>query len=285
MQLLLDLRQLEKEYGLGDTFEYDWRLYDYQLFVTFWDEFLYPMGLSFTAVIAVILLITADFVATLVVALCVLMTDLFLGGLIYYWGLSANPVVMVQVVLGIGCSVDFSAHIAYAYLVEPVPPSLERKLDNAGIRKYKARQALSKMGSSVFHGGFSTFASLSVLASSKTYAFIVFYRMWFGIILFGMANGFLLLPVVLSYIGTTETVLEAHLHDTEPETEVTSDDKERKSPYLLPETECAEVALEERVAASDEKIKAAAEQLFDRFSEMRASSATKLTEGKRRGTL
>ena len=65
-----------------------------------------------------------------------------------------------------------------------------------------AEKALSKMGSSVFHGGFSTFVSLSVLAPSKTYIFIVFYKMWFGIILFGMANGFLLLPVILSYFGT-----------------------------------------------------------------------------------
>ena len=70
-------------------------MYDYELFVTFWEEFLYPMGLSFSAVMAVVLLITADLVSTIVVAICVLMTDLFLGGLIFYWDLSANPVVMV----------------------------------------------------------------------------------------------------------------------------------------------------------------------------------------------
>ena len=64
------------------------------------------------------------------------------------------------------------------------------------------------MGSSVFHGGFSTFLALSVLAPSKTYIFVVFYKMWCGIIIFGMANGFLLLPVVLSYVGTTETVID-----------------------------------------------------------------------------
>ena len=68
--------------------------------------------------------------------------------------------------------------------------------------------ALSKMGSSVFHGGFSTFVSLSVLAPSKTYIFVVFYKMWFSIILFGMANGFLLLPVVLSFVGSVETVTD-----------------------------------------------------------------------------
>ena len=64
------------------------------------------------------------------------------------------------------------------------------------------------MGSSVFHGGFSTFLALSVLAPANTYIFLVFYRMWFGIILFGLANGFLLLPVILSFVGTTETAMD-----------------------------------------------------------------------------
>ena len=73
--------------------------------------------------------------------------------------------------------------------------------------------ALSKMGSSVFHGGFSTFIALSVLAPSKTYIFVVFYRMWFGIIIFGMANGFLLLPVMLSFVGPTQVAIDHSLFE------------------------------------------------------------------------
>ena len=34
--------------------------------------------------------------------------------------------------------------------------------------------------------------------------------MWFGIVLFGMANGFLLLPVVLSFVGNVETSNDAN---------------------------------------------------------------------------
>ena len=68
------------------------------------------------------------------------------------------------------------------------------------------------MGSSVFHGGFSTFLAISVLSPSRTYLFMVFYRLWFGIILFGMSNGFLFLPVVLSMVGPTNT---AELDDEE----------------------------------------------------------------------
>ena len=57
------------------------------------------------------------------------------------------------------------------------------------------------MGSSVFHGGASTFLAISVLGFSQTYTFQVFFKTWFGIVIFGMANGFLLLPVILSLIG------------------------------------------------------------------------------------
>ena len=66
----------------------------------------------------------SDITATLVVAICVILTDLFVAGLIFYWGLALNPIVLLQVILGIGCSVDYSAHIAYAYLVEEIPEEL-----------------------------------------------------------------------------------------------------------------------------------------------------------------
>ena len=130
-------------------------------------------------------------------------------------------------VLGIGCSVDYSSHIAYAYLIEDVPKGQEKNFNTKSeVRRYKAMKALSRMGSSVFHGGFSTWVSLSVLAPSKTYIFVVFYKMWFSIILFGMANGFLLLPVVLSFIGTVNTAMD---HDKIREEGQLSDDYDLRS--------------------------------------------------------
>ena len=60
------------------------------------------------------------------------------------------------------------------------------------------------MGSSVFHGGFSTLLAISALAPSSSYVFVVFFKLWVGIIVFGMSNGFFLLPVVFSFIGPVE---------------------------------------------------------------------------------
>lgn len=57
------------------------------------------------------------------------------------------------------------------------------------------------MGSSVFHGAASTFLAIIVLAPSKSYVFGAFFKMWFGIIVFGVVNGFVLLPVLLSLCG------------------------------------------------------------------------------------
>lgn len=55
-------------------------------------------------------------------AACVLLVDLFLIGLVYFWGLSFSPFVMINIVIAIGLSVDYSAHIAHAYLTAIPPP-------------------------------------------------------------------------------------------------------------------------------------------------------------------
>ena len=85
------------------------------------------------------------------------------------------------------------------------------------------------MGSSVFHGGFSTFLAIVTLAPAKTYIFLVFFRLWFGIIIFGMANGFMLLPVILSFIGQTEDVMDPHAEGSDSDEESEVSDTNAKS--------------------------------------------------------
>ena len=88
------------------------------------------------------------------------------------------------------------------------------------------------MGSSVFHGGFSTFIAIIVLAPSQTYIFLVFFRLWFGIILFGLANGFILVPVILSIIGPTYTI-DDHSDSGKTNSTVTPDTKSSETAIEL----------------------------------------------------
>ena len=197
-----DIRNLERSHGLKDTYSYSIAYLDFEQFFVFLDETILTLTMSIIAVLIVILIVTADLLTTLLVALCVVTTDVFLSGLIFFCDLTLNPLVMLNVIVAIGTSVDYSAHIAYAYLVQEVPKSYKTK-NESDIRLYKGTMALRTMGSSVFHGGFSTFIAIVVLAPAKSYIMAVFFRLWFGIISFGMANGFILLPVILSFCGPT----------------------------------------------------------------------------------
>ena len=97
------------------------------------------LSLSMVAIIIVVLVITSNFIVTFLVACCVVLTDLFLIGLMYYWGLTLNPIVLLNVILAVGTSVDYSAHIGYAYLVEGIPANKKQKYNTpAKIRQYKA---------------------------------------------------------------------------------------------------------------------------------------------------
>jgi len=69
-----------------------------------------------------------------------LMFELF--GVMYLWGVSLNAISMIIIIMGIGFSVDYSAHIAHAFIV-----SNKRTPDQRIIH------ALQTMGASVSMGG------------------------------------------------------------------------------------------------------------------------------------
>ena len=232
LKFLKNLRLLEKDYGVEGSFSHSGQFLDIEQWYTFRADTSICFVLSGSALLGVILVFTSDLIVTGVVFLCVLFTNTCLFGLVYFWALSLNPLVVLNIVIAIGISVDYSAHIGYAFLTTPVPEN--KGIDTPKkIRYYKARVSLSTMGASVFHGGFSTFLAILVLAPGGTYIFVVFFRIWMGIIIFGMTNGFLLLPVLLSFIGPTETVsnpaaasikIETHTSSSQ-EIELTEDRK------------------------------------------------------------
>ena len=141
---------------------------------------------------------------TALVTVSIILVDIYLYSLIYFWGLTFNTIVVINIVVAIGLSVDYSAHIAHSYLTARPPRNAYFKGRPDRKRLYKARLALSQMGSSVFHGGFSTLLAISALGPSSSYVFVVFFKLWVGIIIFGMSNGFFLLPVILSWVGPVE---------------------------------------------------------------------------------
>ncbi|KAF4098092.1 hypothetical protein G5714_022100 [Onychostoma macrolepis] len=113
------------------------------------------------------------------------------AGFMALWDVSLDSVSMINLVICIGFSVDFSAHISYAFV------SSEKSSANE-----KATDAINKLGYPIVQGAVSTIAGVVVLAAAKSYIFRTFFKIMFLVILFGAVHGIAFIPVFLTFLGT-----------------------------------------------------------------------------------
>ena len=215
---MVDLRADVTAVGLGDSFPYMFMYLYYEQYAIILREALTNLGLALVAVTIIVTLVLANFTATLLVMLCVVLVDCdilglmqvhilartwrnhahthpshtllpSLHGLLQMWGLTIDSVAIINLVLAIGLAVDYSCHIAHSFL------------QTKGTRQERVDHALEEMGTAVVHGAFSTFLAVLVLSASKSYIFRIFFKQFFGICVFGAAHGLVLLPTLLSLIG------------------------------------------------------------------------------------
>lgn len=175
--------------GEEATYPYSYAYVFYEQYAIIVREAMTNLSLAAAATFLLVLLTVSDVRAALYVLLCVVMVDVDILGLMWLWGLTIDSVTIINLVLAIGLVVDYSAHIAHAFVITP------------GSRQERADHAIGSMGSAVFHGAMSTFAAVVVLGGSTSYIYRVFFVQFFGICVFGMAHGLIFLPVLLSLVG------------------------------------------------------------------------------------
>ena len=109
----------------------------------------------------------------------------------------------------------------------------------------QVREALADIGPAVFNGGFSTFLAFILLANSKSHVFSTFFKVFFLVIVFGLFNGLLLLPVMLSLVGPAAYSQQAEGGDVEK--------KEEKEAFVTAESAAFKPIVKNGVALKEEE--------------------------------
>lgn len=170
------------------------RVYDEQFI--FWEqfavialEFWRNVILALVTVTVIILFMIPHPTVAIVVILSVVFSIMDLIGFLHLWDGSINNISAIYLVVSIGLTVDYAAHIGHGYMYE------------SGTREEKAIGTLARVGTSVFNGGFSTILAVLIMSSSDTYIFVTFFKCYFLCCVFGLMHGMLFLPAMLSIVG------------------------------------------------------------------------------------
>lgn len=124
------------------------------------------------------------------VAFSIVSIELGVVGYMALWNVNLDTISMVNLIMCIGFSVDFTAHICYAYMSS-----------KASSPRARVRESLYALGLPIIQGAVSTILGVSALMLAGSYIFTVFFKMIFLVIVFGALHGMFLLPVLLSLFG------------------------------------------------------------------------------------
>merc|ERR1712086_567468 len=148
------------------------------------------VGLAIACVGVIVLMTVGNFMAALLVTLNVGFCIVEILGFMYALGIVIDSVSVINVVLAVGLSVDYSAHVGHCFMVK-----------GGANRDVRATEALADIGSSVLNGAISTFLAVAVLLFSTSYVFKTLSIQFALTVALGVIHGLILLPVLLSLFG------------------------------------------------------------------------------------
>lgn len=186
-EMLLELRAIADEFKDENVTIFN------HLFI-FFDQFILVREISLqtiTVAALVMMAISMFFIPSIScaiwVAFSIMSIEIGVVGYMTHWGVNLDSISMINLIMCIGFSVDFSAHISYAYIScgESTPAA-------------RVRTSLYSLGLPIFQGSLSTILGIVALAFAPSYVFVTFFKTVFLVMLFGATHGVLLLPVLLS---------------------------------------------------------------------------------------
>jgi predicted RND superfamily exporter protein len=189
--LLTELRDLtdEDKYKDIDSFCFQNNFVFYESDLVLLQETVLNLAMAGLAVFLVTAFLLVHPWAAIVVCGVIFLSDLFIMGSLRMYDIPLNNVSVVNLVMAIGLVFDYVAHIAHGFM------------DSMGTKIARSQKSLSVFGVPVINGGCSTFLGILALAFSNSSIFRVFFWMLFSVVVYGVLNAVVFLPVLLSFIG------------------------------------------------------------------------------------
>ncbi|XP_030623441.1 patched domain-containing protein 3-like [Chanos chanos] len=111
-------------------------------------------------------------------------------GFMSLWDVKLDIVSMIILVVCIGFTVDFSAHISYSFVSSKKSTANEKAID-----------ALFSLGYPILQGALSTIIGVVVLAFSKNHIYRTFFKIMLFVMLFGLIHGIVFIPMFLTFFS------------------------------------------------------------------------------------
>ena len=197
--MVSDLREICARYATEDL-----QVTVFQPFFIYIDQYLVILpttlqSIFVTALVMIVisLLMIPNLACALWVSFSIVSIEIGVVGYMTWWGVRLDGVALINLIMCIGFSVDFSAHICYHYLTAGSEDQLA--LNHSSKNRIKA--SLYALGIPIVQGATSTILGVCGLAFAPSYLFVTFFKMIFLVIMLGAFHGMILLPVLLSLMG------------------------------------------------------------------------------------
>lgn len=187
-------------------------------------ELFQNVGLAILAVGLIVLATVAHPVTSMIITLNVAFCIVEILGMMYAIGTVIDSVSVINIVLAVGLSVDYSAHVGHCFMAK-----------GGDCKDDRMTESLADIGAAVLSGALSTFLAVAVLLFSSSYVFVILSSQFALTVGLGVLHGLVLLPVLLSLFGPEPFASAEKPHDTADEEIAVEEEKPVQEKTLEPE--------------------------------------------------
>ena len=193
-RMVVEFRNIAKQFS-GDKFQatvFNSYFPYIDQYLTIFSQSLQCILFTGVIVITVSIVLLPDIISSVCAVLSIVSTLTGCLGFMTIWNIVLDGVTLINLIMCIGFSVDFSAHFCYHYI--------DHKKAAGDKRDDIVERTLYSVSKPVIQGGISTLLGVVGMLYAPSEAFVIFFKMIFVVITLGIFHSLVLIPTFLSFM-------------------------------------------------------------------------------------